>query len=210
MMRRFLVLLFSVVLLGCSSQAEQKVEDLGFVNDSLKTSVEEFQDTINVLKKENKDLKVQNESLQKLVADLDASNKDSLEEEEVLTLTPEEIGNSQLDEVGKSKPETKLTAESIEDEGIKRIRQYYTWLQSGELQKAYAVKVSENINFQTYSEWYGGVEQAQPRDFEILENGHYKFLVDYSDPEIKEALYQVVMEVVTGSKLKTISSVKVK
>lgn len=113
--------------------------------------------------------------------------------------------------VAEEEPETEVAEEEevkklTKDQEIALIEKYYGLLEDGKLEDAYAMKFEPKESFKTFKGWYGNVTSANPHDFTKTGDSRYQFLVDLKEEGGVESKYQVVMEIIEGKLLKTISS----
>lgn len=101
-----------------------------------------------------------------------------------------------------TEPEVKKLTQ---DEEIALIEKYYGLLEDGKLEDAYAMKFEPKESLKTFEGWYGNVTSANPHDFTKTGDSRYQFLVDLGEGA-GDGCYQVIMEIVEGKLLKTISS----
>jgi hypothetical protein len=104
------------------------------------------------------------------------------------------------EEVGE--PEVKKLTQTEE---IALIEKYYGFVEDGKLEDAYAMKFEPKESFKTFKGWYGNVTSANSHDFTKTGESRYQFLVDLKE-EAGDGRYQVIMEIVEGKLLKTVSS----
>jgi len=93
-----------------------------------------------------------------------------------------------------------------QDQEIALIEEYYDLLEDGELEDAYAMKFEPKESFKKFKGWYGNVTSANPHDFAKTGDSRYQFSVELNEEGGVEGRYQVVMEIVEGKLLKTVSS----
>ena len=109
----------------------------------------------------------------------------------------------------KKNPEPVGLSEIEKTSQIKLIKAFYELLEVGEIEKAYKMRVSDDVPLEAFQNWYGSITEIRPRSFEKEEiENQYSFLVDYSDDDTKNALYRVVMETVADDKIKVVASWK--
>lgn len=105
-----------------------------------------------------------------------------------------------------TEPEVKKLTQTEE---IALIEKYYGLLEDGELEDAYAMKFEPKESFSKFKSWYGNVTSANPHDFTKTGDSRYQFTVELNEERGVEGKYQVVMEIIEGKLLKTVSSKEV-
>lgn len=121
-------------------------------------------------------------------------------EDEVEAVAEEEVSDEEKEP---AVPEVKKLTQDGE---IALIEEYYGLLEDGKLEDAYAMKFEPKESFKKFEGWYGNITSANPHDFTKTGDSRYQFTVELKEEGGVEGRYQVVMEIIEGKLLKTISS----
>lgn len=133
----------------------------------------------------------------------DAKAAEEVAKEPSVEIKDKVVGEEEVPEG--EEPEEPEVKKLTKDQEIALIEKYYGLLEDGKLEDAYAMKFEPKESFKTFKGWYGNVTSANPHDFTKTGDSRYQFLVDLKE-EAGDGRYQVIMEIVEGKLLKTVSS----
>jgi len=134
--------------------------------------------------------------------------KEEVEAEEAVVEEVAEEVESETEEVvaEEEEPAVPEVKKLTQDQEIALVEEYYDLLEDGKLEDAYAMKFEPKESFKKFEGWYGNVISTNPHDFTKTGDSRYQFSVELNEEGGVEGRYQVVMEIIEGKLLKTISS----
>lgn len=196
-------------------------------------SIEQIQEKLVSLEQRNRELQRElarqkegiaskDETLKKVLVELETDRKnlksqlEEVKEQEKQEKVEAKKEEKEVSEKAEEKPNLVEKAEKVGLSEIEKtpqvqlIKAFYELLEVGEVEKAYNMRVEDDVPLEAFENWYGSITEIRPRSFEEGdEENQYSFLVDYSDGDTLGALYRVVMKTVEDDKVQVIASWKI-